>query len=159
MFGGVRVHAHRQPDGDPADVLLGNREFDAHRVEILQRRVKGSGRDVFADVDLRDADHAGERRFEGLLLQDRLQLVDLGVRVGRVGARDVEIGDRGDAAGPERLDALQRLLREIELGVRRREIGLLDAVVDLQQQLALLDVVVGGEGDLAHDGRRPRPRG
>ena len=33
-------------------------------VEVLQRRVDRAGLDVLADVDLRDADGAGERRLE-----------------------------------------------------------------------------------------------
>ena len=145
---------HRHADLDEPDLLLGDREVDPHGVDVLQRRIDRAGLDVAADLELRDADHARERCLERLLLEHGLQLQDFGRRVGHIGARHVEVGDRHDAALAQRLDPLQRLLGEVELGPRRLEVGPLDPVVDLDQLLPLLDPVVGLEQDLAHDARR-----
>ena len=144
---------HRHADLDQPDVLLGHREVDPHAVEVLQRRVDGAGVDELADVDLRDADGAAERRLEALLVHHRGELDHLAAGAGGAGLGDVEVVDRGHAALAQLACALELGLGEVELGLGGGEVGALDGVVDLRQVLAGLHLVVGLEEDRLDDAR------
>src|SRR5690606_23361524 len=114
----------------------------------LQRRDRRARLDELADVDARNAERAGERRGELLLVEYRFQLGDLSDRRCGGGLRLLDAGLGADAAPLQFERALQVLLVELGGGALRREVGLLLGVVELYQKRALLDALVRLEGDV-----------
>ena len=73
---GVDVDLDGLADASFADVLLGHREVDADRIELLQRHERRARRDVLPDLDVADAEAAGERRDDRLLGDERAGALD-----------------------------------------------------------------------------------
>src|SRR5690606_3650800 len=86
-----------EPDGlaDPeiGQLLLRDGEVHTHRVEVLQCGHHVAGRQVLTDIDLRNADRSGEGSGDPLLVEYRLEAVDLtrGSRCGRLRLLDVRL--------------------------------------------------------------------
>ncbi len=71
--GELRLHAHVHQ----IDLVLRHGEVDVHRIERLQRDHRRARRQILAEVDLPNAQHARERRGDSGLRQHRLLCVDL----------------------------------------------------------------------------------
>ena len=68
-------------------LLFGQRKIDPQRRRVLKRRDLRPGRNKFAQLDLRDADLAAERRLDDLLVDLRLNLLHLCLGRGQVRLR------------------------------------------------------------------------
>ena len=77
----------RLADREASKLLLGNGEVDPQRIQRLQGGDRRAGGDILSDLDARQADRAGERRFKRLLAEHRLQPLDL-----RAGGRGGSLG-------------------------------------------------------------------
>ena len=105
------------------------------------------------DIDARNADDAGERRLESLLLDGRLNACETGAGRGEQSARLIEVGLRAVAAGRQGPGALEAAFGRLHGRLHVLDVGALDRVVELHQDLALANLLVGLELDLAHDAR------
>jgi hypothetical protein len=161
-------------DGTAQVEQLGRRlrEVDVHRVDLLDQRQRRrlALADERAFGDERAADPARDRR-----RHRRIAEADLGALQVRPGRRDIGLGGllRGDGVDvvlladrvgfDERLVALglRRRLRQVGLGARdlrldRGDLALQRRRVDLEQQLAGLDVAAFDEDALEQDARNAR---
>ena len=91
--------------------LFGDREVDLHAVEILQRDDDGADGDVLADVDAGDAERAGERRLDRLLIDDRLRALARRLGDAELGLDGVEVGLRDEALAAQCLRAFELCAR------------------------------------------------
>src|SRR6185369_12408627 len=97
-------------------------EIDKDRIDRLQRDDRGAGREVLAEVDLADAEPAGEWRHDRLLIDLRADQLDLRRRLFALGGGGVEIGLGHVAALRELLRADEVELFEAQIGDRRLEL-------------------------------------
>ena len=106
-----------------------------------------------AEIDLAQAELAGERRAQGLLVDDRLLLGDLRLGVAQVGL--VVVDDRlADGLGLELLDvAVVGDLGELRRRLERLQLGDLVLGAQAQQDLAGLHLVARLEQDLLDHAR------
>src|SRR6266542_5363701 len=79
-------------DGELRHRLLGQQEVDEDRIERLQGGDHRAGREELAEIDLAQAELAGEGSAQGLLVDDRLLLGDLRLGVAQVGLVVVDDG-------------------------------------------------------------------
>ena len=117
--------------------------------EILEARNDGSRLEILADIDARNADDAGERRLESLLLDGRLNACETGAGGGEQGARLIEVGLGAVAARRQGLGRARSRFGRLHGRLHVLDVGALDRVVELHQDLALANLLVGLELDLA----------
>ena len=86
---GIDLRRDRLADPDLVQRLLRQEEVDIDRIERLQGHDGGAGSQILADIDRADAEMAGERRAQHLLVDHRLLLLDLRARVLQVEVVDV----------------------------------------------------------------------
>ena len=119
--------------------------------EVLEGCDHGARLQVLADINLRNAGDAGERRLQRLLIDRRLETgharaggrqLRLRLIVGHLGAR---------AAGAQRRRALQVRLVQSRRRLHIEEVGPLHRVIELNQDLALAELLVGLEIDFPDD--------
>ena len=140
--------AHRLAQPEIRQLLLGNGEIDPHPAQVLERRDRLSRLDVLADVDLRDAGDAGERRQDGLLRHARVDLLGHALGQGELVLRGLQVGRGRDLAREEHLGAVEGVLVDGHRRFRRGEAGALERIVDLDEHRARGDLVVPLEIDL-----------
>ncbi len=165
----LRLHAHMHQ----IDLVLRHGEVDVHRIERLQRDHRRARRQILAEVDLPNAQHARERRGDSGLRQHRLLCVDLlgqrlelGLHAGHIGTIGVNHGLADGLHLELRFVSRQSDLRQIELRLQLsdlrlqlRELGALRGVVDLRQHLACAHFLARAEmngGDHSCDLRTER---
>ena len=102
---------HRAAHAQARDVLLRHREVHVEGIDGLQRHDGVAGGEVLAEVDLPDAEDAGERRADLLAVDGGADLADprLGLRV--LGAGAVVVGLGHDALRRRRPRARSRFRR------------------------------------------------
>ena len=98
-----------------------------------------------------DADDARERRLQRLLLDRRLNARQAGAGRGEQGARLVEVGLACRSRGSTGSGALEAAFGRLHGRLDVLEVRPLDRVVELHQDLALANLLVGLELDLAYD--------
>ena len=147
----AEAQAHRLAQLDLRQLLLRNGEIDPHLAEVLQGRDCRAGRQELAGIDLGNADGAGERRLDRLLLERRLDLRQGTLRLVELVLRRLQIGRGGDVAVEELPRPVQRILADGNARACRHQTGALDRIVELHQDLPLLHVGVGLEIDLPDD--------
>ena len=140
-------HCHFLPDGDGRQRLLGHRKIGVDRVELGERCERRADRCVLAEIGVANADAPAKWRPDRLLGDDRLRALHGGGRA--VARREGRIkgGLRGVAASHQR-----PLPGEVRIGVAQlrlpvQEVGLLDRIVDVDQQVAFLHVLPRFEMD------------
>ncbi len=136
---------------EAGEILLGQWEVGIDLIERLERHERHAGRDILADIDLADAEAAGEGSDDPLLIDHRPGLVDAGGSLVAAGGCGVQRGLRHRAAAEQIALAGELAFGILQGGEIGLEIGLLDPIVDLDEQVALLDVVARGEIDVADD--------
>ena len=102
---------------------------------------------ILPDVDAGYADRAGERRLDRLLVEDGANFCER--RLGsRERARRILESRVGIHAGlAQLLRPLHRRSVAVDRSLRRHQVGPLHRIVDLHEEIALLDLLVGGEVD------------
>ena len=126
---------------------FGQGELDLHAGEIIEGGDHGRIGDARAGIDAIHAHHAGKRRLDGAIGQAPFRLGDCGLGGGFGGSQLVDGRFRGDVAGTQ----FGRPI-EGEFGLHQRRLGLgqigaLDVVVHLCQDLALFDMIARGKVD------------
>ena len=126
--------------GERVQRLLGNGKVGVDRIELLERHQRRPHRHILPEVDVAQAEPAGERRPDRLLGDDGAGAFDgRGGGIAR-GERGVDGRLRGVALDDQRFLAGERRVRVLELGEAVREVRLLDRIVDVDEQRAGFDV-------------------
>ena len=134
-------HRHFLPDGDGRQRLLGHRKIGVDRVELGERGERRADRGVLAEIGVANADAPAERRPDRLLGDDRLRALHGGGRAVARREGRIERGLRGVAAQHQRLLPDERRFGVAQLRLAVQEVGLLDQIVDIDQQVAFLHVL------------------
>ena len=138
---------------DLGEVLLPDQEPHAHDRQVLQAGDQVAGMQILSQVDLADAEHAGERRGDDAPVDGRRE----GDRLGDQGIvfrlRVVQVALRDDPFLHQLPLALEVGLGRGNLRLRRLEVGLLLAAVQPDQRLADFHFAAGIEQDLGDDAR------
>ena len=143
---------HRLPELQLRGQLLGNGEVDLHSAEVLEGRDHGARLQVLTDIDPRNAGDAVERRLQRLLIDRRLE-----ARHARAGGRQAARCAWSWATSVPEPRARSAVARSRFCSFRLtaafdiEEVGPLDRIVELNQDLALREVLVGLEIDLLDD--------
>ena len=131
------------------EVAFGQGVIDKNRIQRLQRRNGCAGRQVFAEIDLDDTKLAAERCTYHLLVDQRTFGSNRGRRAVHLRPRLVILGLRHRAV-------LEQLARTFELQLGQRllcdqalQLGSVDAVVEMKDGIAGLDVLPGLRQDLS----------
>ncbi|MNZ75634.1 hypothetical protein D3C78_941140 [compost metagenome] len=147
---GGHVHGNGLPGLQQGEVLLRQEEVHQQGGQVLQGGDRGARRDVVADVHLADADGAAEGRVEAFLRQRCLELGDDGGGALVLGGETVELALGDGATGDQVAATLVLHLGQAEIGLGGAQGGFLDGAFQLDDGLAFLDLVAGGEQHLAH---------
>ncbi len=131
----IRRHAHGLAERHAAQRLLRHREVRVQHVEIRERRDRVARVQVLPEVHAAQADHAGERRANQLLRNDRLGLADIGARGVEFIAACVECRLRLGAVRHELLGACELPARIVGLRLQPGELRLLGRIVKLHECL------------------------
>ncbi len=137
---GVDGHADDLTDGERAQSLLGHGKVGVDRVKLLQRHQARAHRDILPEIDIAQAEPAGEGRLDRLLGDDGARSLD--GRRRRIAGRERRVDGRlgGIALRDERLLARERRIGVLQLRKAIGEVGLLDRIVDIDEQRARFDV-------------------
>src|ERR1700729_1070957 len=147
---------------DVRQLIFGRGENDGNRLNLSDRDDPGLSRgiDDIADIDLTQADDAGDRRLDVSVIELGLRIVDgscvsrdLGGELRYAGALGVELLAGGeltqlDEALQVQVDVGEIGLVLLFLGLGRVERRLIGPRIDFGQQVALLDVLAFGKRDL-----------
>ena len=138
-----------------AELLLRHGEVDAHRVELLQR---GDHRRPAADIRRHRCAECRSMPAKGASIafwsSTARILASADVGCGERALRLLERGFGADAGLAQPLArARAAAWSRASAASRRHQVGALDRIVDLHEQLACLDAVVGLEVDRLHDAR------
>ncbi len=144
---GVQLHTHTLPRRQATLVALGQAEIDRELGGVLQVDQIGAVLDVFAQVDVAQAQRAVKRRHDAHARQPRLRQSHLGLGHLQGGAAFVEHALRHKGLGHQFLVALQICAGDRQLGLGLAEFGLLQHVVQLHQELTLSNFGAVGEGN------------
>ena len=134
-----------------ADVLLGHGKVDPDGIERLQRHQRQPGRYVLAELDLANAEPAGERRQDRLLSDQRLDAVDGGGGGVALGERGIDVGLRGNRLAHEVGLPLEGDVRLAQRRFGAREIGELHVDVELHELVALGNILAALEAQRRDD--------
>ena len=127
--------------------LLRHAEVDVDRIERLQRHQRVAAGRVLTEVDVTDAEHAGERRADRLAVDGGADFADARVRLPLFGRRAIELRLRDDPLVQQPFHPLEVDARELALRLGRRQLRLLLARIEQRQHLAFANRLAGLERD------------
>jgi hypothetical protein len=128
------------PTASERSASSGTGKVRVDRVKLLQGHEARAHRDILPEIDIAEAEPAGERSLDGLLGDDGAR--PLNGRRRRVAGRERCVDGRlgGVALSDKRLLAGKRRIGVLQLRKAVGEIGLLDRIVDIDEQRARFDV-------------------